>query len=369
MFKTYRLSALIAVSLSSVIGAWGQRSPMDQDAPPADIHFPLNDAQAWAVEESLLIWKTYEDDTDYAVHYFIRDPTDSSRISKSSIKHPEFEWSTGVRLKLTRYLPSSDPWDVNVIATYYYDQAEDGVKVNLVSDNLVDNFLVSTWSSISAGAAAKARATSQMNFFTFDLTAGRYFSLTRKIDIHPFIGIRTVLNYQDYKATFFGKIVSADEAPFAKARFKGGFDFWGVGPRIGADVALRMGRHWSLIGTFGASLFGGRYDIDERFAGHAFAVKEGTPFHEKLADEDNVLRSNIDVSLGLGWEKWVRGKTVRIAPSFVFEVSEWFSMKRWIDSSIFRSSFATTPDPIIYTHRRYSDLGLMGFNINLKVDF
>ncbi len=369
MFKAYHFSALVAFSLTATLGAWGQKSPLDQAPAPADIHFPLNPKQAWAVEESLLVWKTYEDNTDYAVHHFLTGITGSSQREKQTIKHPEFEWSTGVRLKLTKYLPSNDPWDINLIGTYYYDHAKDDTNVNFIIDPDAQNVLQSAWDTNGTGFASNARASTQMNFFTFDLTAGRYYSLTRKIDIHPFIGIRTVLNYQNYKATFLGTLVNSANVPLFHTRFKGDFNFWGVGPRVGTDVALHFGRHWSLLGTFGASLFGGRYNVDEGFKGRLAFLTSGVPYNEKLTDSDAVLRSNIDASLGLGWERWVRKKTIRIAPSFVFEVSEWFSMKRWVDSHFFHNIFPIDRDPVIYSHRRYSDLGLMGFNINLKVDF
>lgn len=370
MFKSHHLTALVALTLSTTLGAWGQKSPMSQIKEPVDIHFPLSPSQAWGLEESLLVWKSFEDNTDYAVRLFIGRINDVTRTSRQSLKHPSFDWGTGVRLKLTRYLPSNDPWDVNLIGTYYYDEADHQTNVNFQLDNKnFQNFMYSPWDTPIYGQSAKAKASIQMNFFTFDLTAGRYYSLTRKIDIHPFIGVRTVLNYQKYTARYFG-VTSANRAgPFVHSKFKGDSDFWGVGPRVGTDVALRMGRHWNLMGTFGASLFAGRYDVSERLNGNIQFLKVNDIIREKLTDEDTVLRSNIDASLGLEWEKWVRNKTVRIAPSFVFEVSEWFSMKRWVDTHIFRNSFTGGNQPVNYPHRRYSDLGLMGFNINLKVDF
>ena len=366
MFKAYYLSTLVAFSLTTTLGAWGHKAPMHQVNEPVDDHFPLHPKQAWALEESLLVWKTYEDDTDYAVRRVLTTLPDSSQRAKQTIKHPTFDWNTGVRVKLTRYLPSNDPWDVNLIGTYFYDQAESDRSVNFILGSSSQDVLISTWDTTGAGFASKARASTKMNFFTIDLTAGRYYSLTRKINIHPFIGIRTALNYQDYKASF---INPSSNPSSENPRFKGEFDFWGVGPRIGTDIALRFGRHWSLLGTFGASLFGGRYEIDQTFTGASSLVQNGATYHEKITDKDTVLRSNIDASLGLGWEKWVRKKTVCISPSFVFEVSEWFSMKRWVDSHFYTGSFSSGSDPVIYPHRRYSDLGLMGFNINLKVDF
>lgn len=373
MIKAYHLSALIALSLSTTLGAWGQRSSFNQsDAQSAesiDIHFPLSPSQAWGMEESLLVWKTFEDDTDYAVRLFQQRPTDSLRFSKVSVKHPEFEWGTGVRLKLTRYLPSNDPWDINLIGTYYYSEASEHAKVSSTFSKNDVNILLSPWDTTEFGNINKANVGTHMNFFTFDLNAGRYYSLTRKIDIHPFIGIRAVLNYQKYKVRYLGFALSDNEGPLVHTHFKGDHDFWGIGPRVGTDVALRMGRHWFLTGTFGASLFGGRYNVSERTSGNVLFVEATKQLRNKLKDEDTVLRSNIDASVGLEWEKWVRGNTVRIAPSFVFEVSEWFSMKRWIDTHFFRNSFVLNTQPALYPHRRYSDLGLMGFNINLKVDF
>jgi hypothetical protein len=368
MFKAHCLSTLVAVSLTAVLGAWGQQFPQDSLSESTHTHFPLNPKQAWAMEESLLVWKAYEDDTDYAVHRFLTAPTSNFQKSKQSIKHPEFDWGAGVRVKLTRYLPSIDPWDINLIGTYYHAHADDNAHVNFNVAQTVENTLLSTWDTSGTGSAVKGRASTQMNFFTFDLTAGRYYSLTRKIDIHPFIGVRAVLNYQVYKTSFLGTVLSPPAEPTSRSQFKGDSDFWGVGPRIGTDVALRLGSHWSLMGTFGVSLFGGRYDISERFKGSVIA-NTASPYHEKLVDKDTVLRSNIDASVGLGWEKWVRRKTVRIAPSFVFEVSEWFSMKRWVDSHFSKSSFSDLTNPKVYPYRRYSDLGLMGFNMNLKVDF
>lgn len=368
MVKAYHLSALVAFSITTALGAWGQRAQTDSMSSAPDVRFPLSPEQSWAAEESLLVWKAYEDDTDYAVHRRVQTLTDSTRSGKQTIKHPEFDWSAGVRLKLTRYLPSNDPWDVNFVGTYYYADAKDHVKVHFDPfSSTSQNVLFSAWNSGLSGSAAKAKASTKMNFFTFDLTVGRYYSLTRRVDIHPFIGVRTALNYQDYRARYLSTVSFSPGFDFFTAKFKGEVDFWGVGPRVGTDVTLVMGRHWSLMGTFGASLFGGRYGVREKFHGMITGIPSF--LNEKIKDRDTVLRSNIDLSLGLSWEKWVRNGTVRIAPSFVFEVSEWFSMKRWINSMANRRSLSDFSNPVLRTDRKYSDLGLMGFNINLKVDF
>ncbi|MBP7075109.1 MAG: hypothetical protein KBA81_06980 [Rhabdochlamydiaceae bacterium] len=372
MFKAHHLSALIAVSLfTSSLSAWVQKSAFEQPPEPVDTHFPLNPSQSWALEESLLVWKTFEDDTDYALHHSNTQKNLPHVFVKDTPKHPGFDWSTGVRVAVTHYLSSSDPWDVNLIATYFYDQADDDTHVNFLVDSPGNNFLYSTMDTTLVGFASKAEMFTHMNFFTFDLTAGRYYSLTKKIDIHPFIGVRTVLNYQTFKMSFTNTPGFFANPTVVKSQIKGDHDFWGVGPRIGTDIALHIGRRWSLKGTFGASLFGGRIDVSEKSKGQLSAATSGitAPYHDKLEDKDTVLRSNIDASLGLGWEKWVKKNTVRIAPSLVFEVSEWFSMKRWIDSNISTFSFETGAQPVIFPHRRYSNLGLMGFNINLKVDF
>ncbi len=362
MFKAVCLSTLTLLSCSGVLEAWGggRRAPMEKEQPPIDVHFPFNSEQAWGLEESLLVWKTYEDDGDYAL--YTKSDTSVSNIQSNTykIKHPNFDWNAGVRVKLTRYLPSTDPWDVNLIGTYYYAQGESNPSVSSSSSTQVTSTIYGTWATEDGGSAQKVKAQTHMNFFTFDLTAGRSYCLTRKINIHPFIGIRSVLNYQKYKTT---QTLQNTTLPVLKPAFEGSHDFWGLGPRVGSDLVMQFGRHWSFLATFAGSLFAGRYNIDEKMNGNFFNSSTYTSSDWNIKDGDTVLRSNIDLALGLGWEKWVRGQTVRIAPSFVFEVSEWFSMKRWIDMR--RSG--TTPQ--VQTHRRYSNLGLMGFNVNLQVDF
>lgn len=369
MFKAVSLSALTLISLSSFLEAWGQRASINQPEESINLRFPLNPNQGWALEESLLVWKTYEDDIDYAVRRTVDNPSSSLEQEQYRVKHPDFKWGTGVRLKLTRYLPSNDPWDVDFIGTYYYNEGKGHVNLDSASDtaSLLDQ-ASSTWDTLGSPIAESARTNTRMNFFTFDLITGRYYSLTRKVDIHPFIGLRSVFNYQRYKTTY-SSTLTLDSEPFSKTSFNGNHDFWGVGPRIGTDLALKFGRHWSLLATLAGSFFVGSYDVQEFFRGQTQLLQNIAPYRERLEDKDTVVRSNIDASLGLGWEKWVRGGTVRIAPSFVFEVSEWFSMKRWINTHNGSNTFIAGTQPRIQTHRRYSDLGLMGFNVNLQIDF
>ena len=370
MVKPVHFSAVAFVTLSSVLGAWGQGfSSTDQKKTLPDLHFPFNPDQAWALEESLLVWRPYEDDTDYAVRTSLRNESPQLDDFDVRVKHPSFKWGTGVRLKLTRYLPSrDDPWDLDFIGTYYYSQGKDHVDINPanLTGGAFNESIVSPWDTDGIGPAARAKVAVNLNFFNFDFVIGRYYSLTRKIDIHPFIGIRSVLLFQDYKASYSSSIFPAVFA-LSNHSFKGEHNFWGVGPRIGTDLNLRFGRHWSLLATFGASLFAGRYNIKEKVAGSIVNLQALEPLDEKIRDKEASLRSNLDASIGLGWEKWIRNKTVRIAPSFAFEVSEWFAMKRWVDLHSFGS--VSSPGPTIKSHRRYSDLGLMGFNVNLQIDF
>lgn len=368
MVKPVYFSAVAFVVLSSVLGAWGLGSPDgEQRKMPLDDAFPFNPQQAWAVEESLLVWRPYEDETDYAAYQSTKIAGSISKI-EYQVKHPTFKWGTGVRLKFMRYLPSNDPWDIDLLGTYYYSQGKDDVNVNpahLGAGNLQKK-IIPAWDEIALGTAAKAQTNVSLNFFNFDLIAGRHYSLTRKIDIHPFVGIRSVLLFQKYKTSYLSTS-SLTFAPLANHSFKGEHSFWGVGPRIGTDLVMHLGRQWSFLATLGASFFAGRYNVQEAFKGSRFIGFTDTPLNEKVKDKEAILRSNLDASLGLGWEKWVKKGTVRIAPSFAFEVSEWFAIKRWVD--LHTLDTASSSGPTVHSHRRYSDLGLMGFNINLQVDF
>lgn len=314
--------------------------------------FPLAQNQQWSVEESYLLWKPYMENMWYgSKEKFENQGLNTS--DKMRVKNPEFDWSSGVRLGLSRYLPHHDSWDVGLTATYFYSDTDDHTKTNS-NDNRFFNALLLLNPLLSGN---KGSFQWRLNYWTTDLCVGRLFKMTPEVVFHPYFGLRGSWHYQQ------AHLKASKATTVATSSVKGEVsnDFWGVGPRFGTGFTYTFQGSFSFLANFAASLLVGGQKLSENE--RLTTVTSGTTFLDKSKSHDslNVIRTNIEGMIGMGWEKWLNNHTVRIAPSVAFEGSLWFAMNQiyglfnTIDSNV--------------GARRHGNLGLMGVSFDLQVDF
>jgi hypothetical protein len=222
------------------------------------------------------------------------------------------------------------------------------------------------------GPALQTKLNWRINYFTWDLAAGRLYNLTRKVIMHPFISLRTMLIYEKYSNKNETPILdSLIEPTLASTKFKADSSVWGIGPRIGSDFIFNFGHGWSFVGGLSGALVMGRYNLKEKVDGFLplAGIAPSAPAHLKIKDADTVMRANLEGNIGLGWEKWVREHSVRIAPSFMFEVTQWYLINNWSATNLPTSPSPGDPDWGMLSTRRMGDLGFLGFTVNLQVDF
>lgn len=344
-----------------------RQCPKSDDQKPGS-----NDGEQWYAKESFLLWKPFEDNIDFVDK--VTTENDEFKTVVNRLKHPNYEWSSGVRITLGTYLPNYDQWDFNIAATYYYTQAKNHAKGT--SD--FAQFLDSSWLSQLMGSGISAHVLWKMNFFTGDLVLGRSYPITPHFTLRPFLGVRGALIIQEYHSrmdALFLKELSFKEPEIVqeKSRFTGDHDFWGVGPRIGADMSFDLSKGWSILTSLSAAFFYGRYTLSEKFFGFILRGSDftffNTPFTVKGHDADSMLRTNLEGMIGIGWEKWIRNRRARIAPSIEFAATEWFAIKKWfglITNDVRVSIGDVVP---LRSNRHYTDLGLWGINFNLQFDW
>jgi hypothetical protein len=349
MRRSYQLLSILL--LSSTLGAWGKQQPPVQPEMKNAPDSPFNANQGWFVEESLLIWHPFEDGLDFGAKY----KTEGAASSKMSVEIPDFEWGTGARLTVGRYLPNHQLWDVNLAATYFYAEAKKTSRANPGDGQ----FIVSAFEATTLGAEiTKATARWQINYYTWDLDVARSYLMTPKIVVHPHLGLRAALIYLDFDNRNTNIDVHLGFPVNTKTRFDTTNSMWGIGPRLGTDFSFDFAGDWSFLGNFAASLLYTNFSLNESFDGVVLPNQAII----KTERTYNFLTTNLETALGLGWERWVRKETVRVAASFLFEASEWFNMNRLFHLGIFIDELPTP----VYNR---GDLGLIGFSVNLHVDF
>ncbi len=377
MTKWFSSLLLLSTCISTSVFSWGNSNytpPSIQPVPGptlADVSFPLNADQEWFVKPSLLVWRPYQDDIDTG--FTLAMPSLSPSTSKDKTKNVHFEWGTGVRVTVGRYLPHHDQWDVTFASTYFYSDTHQTVKGKGFPTTGSNPLVVITngWNPSLLGSSLETDLNWRTNYFTWDLAIGRLYKLTSKFVIHPYICLRTLLLYEKYSNKNDSVAMNASSAlELRRSKFNASNSVWGLGPRLGSDFAFYFGRGWSFLGGLSGSVVMGRYHIKEHINGFISSTgAASTPTTLNIHDADTVMRTNLEGNIGLGWEKWVQKHTVRIAPSFLFEVTQWFLINNWVGTNLPPSAAPGSPDWGMLSTRRMGDLGFLGFTVNLQVDF
>lgn len=360
------LFSIMTLSLHSW-GSWREHTLTPPIEPPiAQDKFPLRDAQGWFTEESYLIMKPHEDNLWYSSKLGRKgDPGVSFEFDLKK-ETPDFGWYSGVRINIGRYLEHHDHWDISLATIYYYASSEDHTDANFSKGKS----LTSRWAVLPPTPMSKADVTWRLNYFTWDLSIARFYQMTNWFYLHPLIGLRAAYitqNYHCHSSAKFSYVSGIQTIPLEfTEKFKATNHNWGIGPRIGTDLQFNFRRHWSLLGSLSGSLLLGSYDVKEKIHGtfkeHITLITE----NDHIREEAFSVRANLEATIGFGWEKWLNKHTVRIAPSFLFEATEWFDINHFFE-------IRTTPKPgditLVKKIPPSGSLGLMGFSINLQVDF
>ncbi len=355
-----------AIAATSSVLGWGGTAPATT-APYLESNFPMNADQQWFMKEAYLIMKPYEDDNDYASKLSTDGTLASSIAMSMKLEKPDFDWFSGVRLGVGRYLANHDKWDISLFTTYYYAQENSKSSPNRARGAL----LTPLWIPTFDGGATHGKTVWRLNFFNWDLSIGREYNMLRTIVAHPFIGLRAALIYKDQNSRYSDQFTSGNVDRVLRDKFSASNSYWGIGPRTGVDLQFNMRSGWSFLGNLSAALFFGRNDLQEEISTKVSnsGVLTKARYHAK--DNRFNVRANLDTGLGLGWETWLNQHTVRIAPSVLFEASCWFDTNQlFVPKGT--SSVTVAPDPALpnfVNQRRQGNLILMGFSFNLQADF
>ncbi len=353
----YLLSQVSLYSWSNI----GNRNHDGMSMPPEN--FPFSQNQQWFTEESYLLWKPYMENMQYGNKDTFTQVDASHFSDKIKVKEPEFEWSSGVRVMIGRYLPNHDLWDIGFTTTFYYTDTDDKTNLNAAKNRGFNpSFFPNFNTPVDSGSFDW-----RLNYWTLDLLVGRLFNMTSNIVFHPYFGVRGSLQYQHARA----KLSLLQEEPSQRTTTTGKSsidnDFWGLGPRAGTSFIYYFENHFSFLANISAALLVGAQKLKEN-SSRSVVVNAGGVISQqnpnfRSHDSLDVIRSNIEASVGLGWERWLRDNTVRIAPSVNFEGSLWFAMNQLYNF------YASNHVSSNVEQRRQGNLGLMGLSFNLQVDF
>jgi len=165
--------------------------------------------------------------------------------------HPHFTWDVGYRIGFGYFFPSGK-WDMALNLTHFGTHAQQ--KRSTYGNIGLGMFPI--WSLapdiIPFDWVSKAKMYWNLNLNLLDLDFGRDFSWGNRWFLRPLIGLRSTWINQGLVVRYGGGIFAnglnlpALDSTFGYDSINMKNNFWGMGPRIGIEPQVNLGRGWSL---------------------------------------------------------------------------------------------------------------------------
>lgn len=289
-----KLTAILLLSgLSSLsVNAFAASAPSPADYIPAPAAVDLNVADsngAWIFGLEALYAKTNANFT-YTQRDQLASDIDPTVVSSSPLKiGSNYNWGGTATIG---YIFPHSTRDISLSYTYLDFNSSNTVHANPNDD--LDWIRVPVKSDPGWWYIHQkdVKDTLDQRVNAVDLTVGQLFHVGDRVDLHPFVGVR----YANIKSNNTSTYSFDGENNWQSYNDS---SFNGIGPRLGLDGNLKLGRGFSIIGTAAGSLL-----VDGLDASTNVKFTDGDvygPFQKSTSNSHSVT-PEIDAKLGLGYQ-------------------------------------------------------------------
>lgn len=354
LFSLFMASSIVAFHAS--VEGWSNTSTSPFGSEDLTAKKTVIDDRKGIFELDYLFWKPFQEDLNFAIRT-TTSTEGSTTYQKYRPKSPSFNLSSGFRLGFGGY--TGDVWDVKASGTYLYSQAS---KESIAQT--AETLSPSLFPILAGQNGVSSSASWRLNFGLLDLTLGRETYLTPKFNIHPFIGIRTAWIREKFGVKFKGTANSVVTA-LHTAKTSTTNNVWGIGPRAGLDSDYYFAQNWAFRGGLSGAVVIGNFSATQNLSSET--ATPGNVLKANLKDHQEIVRTNLDGYLGIGWDMWFDNNSKRVYVAVLCETSYWFGINQLMDLNI--SDVGTAPAQSVVAEKRHGDLALFGGTIHFQLDF
>lgn len=291
----------------------------------------LDDDVGLSLDGELLIWKAHQTGMNYGQGYNANS-TDTNPFLK-----PNFVFDPGVRLS-GGLRPNHDDWQLDASWTFFYTKAKG--HFDEASTSIVPLFQVVDYDS-STNLSNSLNSVWRVNLNIIDLDLSRASFMSKWMSVKPYISIRNMWLHQKYN---LNAIVNSS---YYNGNLRS--NFWAIGPRAGFELKFGMGEGFYFFNNTSAALLWGYFknSQDSNTAKREMYVHTST--------------YNVDMSLGLGWDRKIDDNHYRISLRGAWEHHIFFNTNFFQSSAHF--------DNFTAFDQANGNFTLEGFTFTVRFDF
>ncbi len=355
--------ALLCVACSSAYAAHGNEAPLPVSN---DVNVTAPEQSgAWSFGVTAVLMQPTNSGYEYAItdQFNANDPIDPSVYGdtiKTSILNENYYWWFGA--DITYAFPGNSR-DVTLAYEGLHGTTTDNASNNFNNDVAQSSIYYSLVNPITNNDVASIQAETDTRYDAGDLLFGQKLTIGQRIQLHPFIGVRyTHIDVQDsFKDTM--ESFPSEGAEGGNESGNLGSTFNGIGPRLGSDAGIILGKGFSIRGRLGLSALIGSEKSNYNYVSTYLFSPPSTivPFTQTVnrdISSKTMVVPELDGRLGLNY-KHSLNSTMDLGVEAGWQATNYFQ----VINDPMLSSPGGTP-----AHDKYSDFGLQGPYARVQLD-
>jgi hypothetical protein len=275
-------------------------------------------------------------------------------VTQKDVVDPNFHWDPGYRLGFG-YVFRNSCWDMALLWTHFNTDIHqhrsnhgDIGKGMFPIWSLSDDILPYDW-------VANAKMKWKLRLNLLDLDFGRSFAWKKTFFLRPYIGLRSTWIDQDIDVQYGGGIFAnglnlpALDSTFGTDTIDMDNDFWGIGPIVGLEPQINLGKGFRIYGAASGAVNYGYFDVDQKET-----YLTTTRFH--LDRQLNRFSWIFDAAAGIMWKTFLKEERYALTFGVGWEYHIFFDQVK-----LKKDEFG------LVSHNR--DLTLNGIDVSLQFDF
>lgn len=332
----YGLWLLTLASVNLFANENGERieEPREEECEEAETKF--------AVYGDFLYWKANVEGTELAT---VVNPTNQSIIFLNG------EWKPGFRVGIGGEF-GCDEWGLDLTWTYYRGKSENKT-VNIASPQKI----FADWNDLVGTKATSARGHWSVKLNLLDLTISKWYCISEKIKLGPFVGFRAEWVDLDFRANYFSTTQFTS--------FNGDEDVKAYGLRAGTGIVLDLWCNFEIVGECSAALLAGKANIKESFV--TLPSDEVTPL-TPIRYKPKGVHADLEGFLGLGYTYEFDCFCSKLNLAVGYEFSKFFNLNQMF-AVRYGPAFDAASGNTKYEISHGGDIDFQGLTVRARLEF
>ncbi|PCI92752.1 MOMP family protein [Candidatus Aerophobetes bacterium] len=273
------------------------------------------------------------------------------------VKEVDFKWDWGFRAGVGYNFDHGD-WDALANYTYFNNNTSSMVtgELNGVVIPLrgTDEITEVNANNVEFSLAQKATVEFKFSFDRIDLELGRNFFVSRNLSFRPHAGLVTAWINLKELVRYTGGTQLDNNTVHVKDRN----DFWGIGPRVGANGKWHLTNGFSIMADASGGLVYGHYGVQHK---NWFSAD---PENQRVRLSANMHRfaPTAQIKLGIAYDKYIYNDKQHFSISLCWDTQYWWRVNQMLRAG------QEVRGRTIYT-RASEDVSLQGVALNVKWNF